>query len=335
MTRDVVRWYFERYFGSSDDAGVPASFADPERVGFFAVEPEQLRRGDPRALFRLLVATTMFQRRQDVQIMRILRGISREDAAELTSAPRLLRLVDESECEHLRSNRAMIDVCNLTKDPATRRGTCAHRPELSCHLKRHTVLLKRYGHFGKVPSSAAMALRDGGVRDLRALYKRVFAEEATPRARAEALEAALSRAWRVSEKIACMFLSAVTNPDLSRFAPWSDGLEWEHFVVVDSNVDLFLKSIAYRGTWTYAARREFVKSLAAQIDLSEFDRKVRPYNPRLVQQAIYLFMSAANRRAIPRDCSFDSDACARCPRSLASRCLARPGARQSSTAKES
>ena len=28
-------------------------------------------------------------------------------------------------------------------------GACSANPDTACHLKRHTVLLKRYGHFGK------------------------------------------------------------------------------------------------------------------------------------------------------------------------------------------
>ena len=56
-----------------------------------------------------------------------------------------------------------------------------------------------------------------------------------------ALERELSRAWRVNQKIASMFLSMVTNPDLSRgVAPWTRGIDWTYYVVVDSNVDLFL-----------------------------------------------------------------------------------------------
>lgn len=125
-----------------------------------------------------------------------------------------------------------------------------------------------------------------------------------------------------------MFLSMVTNPDLSRgLAPWTRGLDWTYYVVVDSNVDLFLTSIGYRGGGSYDARRDFIRELSRGIDLTEFDETLRPYNPRLVQQAMYLFMSTANRRAAANDCMhLAPTACATCPRALRSRCPAtRPG----------
>jgi hypothetical protein len=72
---------------------------------------------------------------------------------------------------------------------------------------------------------------------------------------------------------------------------------------------------------TYRARRAFIQSLAARIHLDELHPNVRRYNPRLVQQALYMFMSESNRRADPADCCHDAPAsCGRCPRVLASRC---------------
>jgi len=73
----------------------------------------------------------------------------------------------------------------------------------------------------------------------------------------------------VNQKIASMFLSGVTNPDLSDgTAPWARGVDWTYFVVVDSNVDLFLASIGYGGGLSYDARREFIRAIAQHIDLS-------------------------------------------------------------------
>jgi hypothetical protein len=95
-------------------------------------------------------------------------------------------------------------------------------------------------------------------------------------------------------------------------------------VVIDSNVDLFLSSIGYRGHGTYAARRGFVRSLAERIDLRRLNPRLRSFNPRLVQQAMYLFMSATNRRAARRDCSHEgARACRACPAALRSRCPVR------------
>jgi hypothetical protein len=323
-TKAVVQWYLAQHFGRASDPGVIEMFCDPGRVGAFAVDRRALRAGEGRALFRLLVATAMFQRRQDVQILRILQGMSPGDADEIADAEQLLRLVDEGSCEHMRTTAALVERCDLAKDPRTRLGCCNANAKVACHLKRHTVLLKRYGHFGKVPTSIALMVREAGVQDLSALRRKVMVAERDPMLRAQALESELSRAWRVNQKIASMFLSMVTNPDLSRgLAPWSRGLDWTYYVVVDSNVDLFLASIKYDGIGTYDARRDFVRAIAREIDLSEFDSTLHDFNPRLVQQAMYLFMSTANRRTADGDCIQRApSACSACPRTLRTRCPA-------------
>jgi hypothetical protein len=298
LTRQVTAWYLESYFRTPHDVGVATMFCSTEHVGHFAVEPDALAAGDPEALFRLLVTVTMFQRRSDQMIMRVLRSLSREQAAELSTARPLLLLADELDCPGTKSLEALHQRCDLAKDADTRLGTCGYRPDLDCHLKRHTVELRRYGHFGKVPTSHERALR---------------------------LEASLSRAWRVSDKIAAMYLSLVTNRELSgRLAPWADGVDSTHFVVIDSNVDLFLRALGYRGAKTYAARRAFVHALARAVDLSELDARLNPYNPRIVQQAAYMFMSDSNRRASPSDCSKGAPGtCARCPDVLHRQCRLR------------
>jgi hypothetical protein len=303
-------------------------FCDPARVGSFAVDRRALRDGDGRALFRLLVATAMFQRRQDVQILRILQGIDASDASEISDAERLLALVDDGGCAHMRTTQALAAMCDLDKEPRTRVGCCGANPSVACHLKRHTVLLKRYGHFGKVPTSIALMVRESGAKDLAELRRLVMKRERDPLARAQALEQELSRAWRVNQKIASMFLSMITNPDLSRgMAPWTRGIDWTYYVVVDSNVDLFLASIGYNGLGTYDARRDFIRELARGIDLTEFDGALQSYNPRLVQQAMYLFMSTTNRRAAAADCMHMApSACATCPRVLRRRCPSAPSA---------
>jgi hypothetical protein len=325
-TKAVVGWYLDTHFGRPSDPGVVEMFCDPSRVGSFAVERRALCAGDGRALFRLLVATSMFQRRQDVQILRILQGIGATDAAEISDADRLLALVDDGACEHMRTTQSLAESCDLDKDPQTRMGCCGANPDVACHMKRHTVLLKRYGHFGKVPTSIALMVRESGAGDLAELRRLVMKRERDPLARARALEQELSRAWRVNQKIASMFLSMITNPDLSRgLAPWSVGIDWTYYVVVDSNVDLFLASIGYRGSGTYDARREFVRDLARGINLTDFDNGLQPFNPRLVQQAMYLFMSVANRRAAEADCMHLAPVpCGTCASAVRSRCPAKP-----------
>lgn len=297
-------------------------FCDRDRVGHFALDRSKLASGDPQTLFRLWFVVTMFQRRQDVQIMRILKGIGAGDARQLSTAATLLKLVDASPCGHMKTTHDLVTHCDLGKDEKTKLGRCDANPSVPCHLKRHTVLLKRYGHFGKVPTSLALVLRETGSKHLGELRAKILREVPTPAGRAMALEASLSGAWRVNQKIAAMYLSAISNPELSDVTtPWAEGIDWAHFVVIDSNVDLFLASIGYRGTSTYDARRAFVQALAKKIDLQRLDNRLSPYNPRVVQQALYLFMSAANRGASDRDCSrLGPSACQVCPRLLAKRC---------------
>ena len=321
-TRAVTEWYLDRYHGTRQDVGVAAMFCRADRVGHFAVDADALAAGDGAALFRLLVTMIMFQRRSDLQIMRVLRGITQHDADEMTAPSVLLRLADSVDCPYANELDTLKNRCDLAKAPESKRGRCSSRPETACHLKRHTELLKRYGHFGKVPTSAALTLRANGAASLPELRDRIWKDVARPTERAHALENALSRSWRVSEKISAMFLSAVTNRDLSgELAPWSEGVDTTHFIVVDSNVNLFLKATGYAGPMTYAARRQFVQTLAHRTPLDEYRGGLQRYNPRLVQQALYMFMSESNRRASERDCSHSAPAsCEGCARDLSRYC---------------
>lgn len=293
-------------------------FCREERVGHFAIDAKELAAGNGDMLFRLLVTMTMFQRRSDRQIMRVLQGITEKDAGEMTDAKTLLDFADSVDCPHTSSLSTLNELCDLTKDMGSKRGACKTRPQTRCHLKRHTELLRRYGHFGKVPTSAALALRANGVESLMELKHRIWEDLHGPTERAIALEQAISRSWRVSDKIAAMFLSAVTNRDLSGdLAPWSEGVDTNHFVVIDSNVDLFLKAIDYSGPMTYAARREFIQTLSRQVRLDQYRVEMQRYNPRIVQQALYMFMSESNRRESTIDCSYASTPlCAECPSTL-------------------
>lgn len=302
--RAVTAWYMALYHGTRDDPGVGEMFCDPNRIGSFALPRDALAAGEASALFRLVVAVAMFQRRGDLQIEAVLRGIPAAAAEELCCAPRLLELADRCVCPHARTLDALLTRCDLRKDPATGLGTCGAAQAVPCALKSHTVLLKRYGHFGKVPTSLALMLRERGVPDLPALRALALAEGRDPDDVAVRLESMLCRAWRVSDKIAAMALSILTNPDLSPgLAPWVEGVGWRRYVVIDSNVDLFLRRVGYPGPWTYAARRAFISALAAEVDLASMKPGVQAFNPRLVQQAMYLSQSVLNRRARARDCT--------------------------------
>lgn len=316
----VTRWYLDHYHDTAEDIGVARMFTDRARLGHFAVPLEPLRTGQPEALFRALMATVMFQRRQDLQIMRVLQSIGADDAAEITSTPALLRLADGCGCPHAVGLEQLLSGCDLRKD-VDGQGACTAEPSLRCAPKRHAVLLKRYGHFGKVPTSLALMLRLHGVEDLVELRSLAISSSSGPAEAAERLEGMLCRAWRVSDKIAAMYLSMLTNPDLCPgISPWSAGLDWTRWVVIDSNVDLFLAWLGYDGYGTYDARRTFLQSLATHIDISSMKAGMHAYNPRIVQQAAYLFMSGTNRRALTQDCSRITGACLRCPAPLREGC---------------
>lgn len=318
----MVEWYLRHHHRSTLNPGFPGMYADRARVGHLAVSVESLRHGDAGALYRALVATVMFQAMRDVFVQRILRRLSFDVAEELASPGRLLALARNTPCDRLANGDALMR-CSLAKDPTTKAGTCSTHPDLACYLKRHTELLGRYGHFGRFPTSLALRLREAEVGDLPGLYTAAT----TGRSRLEAarwLRTQLQRAWRVSDKISAMYLSLVSNPDVLPGAPWSGGLDWREFVVIDTNVDGFLRLIGYEGPWTYRAREGMVRALAHRVRLDELDGTLQRNNPRIVQQAMFMFMSRSNRRDSPLDCSHvGTDECSRCPSVLREACPVR------------
>lgn len=325
---EVVEWYFRYYHNTAFDNGGPAMYCDRQRLGHFAARPKNFTAGDGATLFRLLVASTLFQRRQDQQVFRILRGLSHKQVESLARPSRLLAEARESPCEHLRTLDGLHSSCDLEKTPITRKGTCASAPRTQCAPKHHTVLLKRYSDFGKVPSSAALALYGGPYRGLTDCLRRITAHSEDRRRRSELLLAEVMRVWRVDVKIASMFLSAVTNPDLGGpTPPWTAELDWSVFVIVDSNVDRFLTLTGHRTVGQpYTVRRRLLDRLAAHVKLTRFRRGVTAKNTRLVQQAIYAFMSVPNRSINPYDCMhLGPSACHGCR--VASVCPVRCGPR--------
>jgi len=122
VTARVVDWYLCTHHRRPSNVGTIATFSDPGQVGHFAVTVEEYERGDAAALFKLLVAVTMFQRRQDAQILRILRSLTRQEVASLTDASHLLRRAAGSRCDALQSNHQLLAWCDLDKHPWTKAG---------------------------------------------------------------------------------------------------------------------------------------------------------------------------------------------------------------------
>lgn len=318
VTKAVVEWYFHLYFRTPNDPGSLAMFSDRRRVGHFAIERQRFARGDPDTLFRLFIATVMFQRRRDVLVQNLLRSFSAEEVRDLSHPATLAQALAGSRCSELVSADRLHQGCDLRKSSASK-AICGRHPRTACVLKDHTTLLRRYGDFGKYPASALLMLREFGAGDLKALYRSVLEEHPTPQGRAEALEGILSRVHRVGLKLANMYLALTTNAAFAPGAPWSSGVAAEHFVVIDSNVEAFLLSIGYVGPATYASRRLFIQRLSEQINLKHLADMDSAFNPRLVQQAMYVFMGRTSRLASTTDCMHSPPGrCGACP--LLERC---------------
>jgi hypothetical protein len=88
LTRRVVEWYFQVYRGSPYELGTASMYCDSKRLGWFAVSRSAFRNGTATALFKALVATTLFQRLQDVLALKILQGIKRFAARRTPLAAR-------------------------------------------------------------------------------------------------------------------------------------------------------------------------------------------------------------------------------------------------------
>ena len=201
-------------------------------------------------------------------------------------------------------------------------GCCSHAPDIPCYLKDHTVLLRRYGHFGKMPTSAALVAEESWGGGLATLYQRVLESFVDEHDRAIELERQLSRVWRVSNKVSAMFVSAVAAPDMGLAAPpWRAGLDWRWFLPIDVNIDKFLVAAKWDWTPSYDARRQAVLYLSEGISLGGLRSGLEDWNPRLVLQAINRFISRDNRRGVTRDCASLAPAeCSKCPAPLRSLC---------------
>lgn len=163
------------------------------------------------------------------------------------------------------------------------------------------------------------------------LRAQIWEPTVDPHARAIALERAISRTWRVSEKIAAMYLLGLTNRDLSGDPRAVGRRRGQQSLRCHrqqrrslSQGDRLPRADDLPGTESFSFNRS-----QHVLAVDEFRPGVRRYNPRLVQQALYMFMSESNRRANTADCCYDAHPpCGRCPPALALHCSlnATPGA---------
>lgn len=175
------------------------------------------------------------------------------------------------------------------------------------------MAIGRMGDLGKLPTSAWLHL---GPRGLSRWFAEVCAAERDAQARAALMIERLTVIYRIGVKLASMFVSALTVPELGIGVPaWSPELDGSRVVVVDANVGHAIRWWRRgRGKDTYAARAQWFVSVAREIDLTRLRAGLPRASPRFVQQAVYLFRSRSNRLAHGDVCA--ASRCADCPSSL-------------------
>jgi hypothetical protein len=193
---------------------------------------------------------------------------------------------------------------------------CGCRPGAACHVKDATVVLRRMGDSGKLPTSAWLHLwkNDG----LRSSLAEVFDATPDPARRAELLVARLERVHRVGRKLATMFVAAVSTPALAPgLTPWFPAVDGNSLVVVDTHVARAIDALRPPGlARTYNARTRWLKTQAGRLDLREFHPNVPGYAPRLVQQSLYAFGSKSNRTHAGDECAGRDAPCNTCVSNL-------------------
>ncbi|GEJ56644.1 hypothetical protein [Anaeromyxobacter diazotrophicus] len=307
-TRRIIRWYFET--GRTD--GVPF-YCDPERVGAFAVQRDELAAGSDRAVFRLFVTLSMYQALRDVVIMRQQRSMQRRLIRVVADVGTVKRAISSHACRALGSVEAF-EGCDVSKNgQVIDCGTC---PGIACHVKDATRVFKRMGDMGKLPTSAWLRCWRGG--GMQALLEEVCREEPSPTKRAELLVQRFAAVHRVGRKLASMFVSSLSTPALAPgLTPWFPEIDGNELVVVDTNVARAVDSLRTPGgPRTYNARERWVREQAALIDLRVFHPDLPAYSPRLVQEALYAFCSKSNRLARGDTCAGRGTPCADCAPAL-------------------
>lgn len=305
----IVAWYFRSAYGRWEGPGTRPFYCDPERVGHFAVDPADLAAGKSSSLFQLFVALSMFQARRDTVIMAQQRAMSRSDAATLSSIASLRRAARSSPCELLETAAEFEAECSVRK--TSDGADCDHHPSARCQVKRATVLMRRMGDMGKLPTSAWLRIWHDGRFEQR--IADVINGDLDPSERAEQLARLFEAVHRVGRKLATMFVSALSTPALAPgLTPWYPAVDGNLLVVVDSNVARVVDALrSAQASRTYAARAAWVRRQAACVDLRRFGRNLPAHSPRLVQQAVYVFASRSNRIAHGDPCSVEG-ACSTC-----------------------
>jgi len=305
----VIRWYF----GERRIERVPF-YCDPSRIGAFAVEPNELAAGTAAAIFQLFVTLSMYQALRDVVIMRQQRSLPRTSMRVVADVATVKRMISRHACPTLGSIEAFEEGCDVAKNGDN--IDCCTSPNIGCHVKDATRVFNRMGDMGKLPTSAWLRLWQGG--GVRAQLDEVCSSERSPIKRAEILVARFAAVHRVGRKLATMFVSALSTPELAPgLTPWFPEIDGNQLVVVDTNVACAVDALrAPDAPMSYDSRERWVREQAARLDLRVYRAELPAYSPRLVQEALYTFCSKSNRVAYGDRCAGRATPCAACTPTL-------------------
>jgi hypothetical protein len=253
----------------------------------------------------------MYQSRRDVDIMGLQRAMPARTAMALVDTGTLRTMVSTCRCALIADACAFDAGCTVRRDFARDRATCSYHPRTPCHVKEASHAIRRMGDMGKLPTSALLHLREAG--GFKGLLADAVARTSDPSARAAWLVARLAAIYRIGIKLASMFVSALSTPELAPgLAPWWPVVDGSRLVVLDANVSRAIDLVARRAPRTYMARSAWFRKHASRIDLSRIDRRWPNSSPRLVQQAVYVFRSRSNRAAYGDACEGRGSPCADC-----------------------
>lgn len=306
----VLRWFLD---AEQRSTRLPF-YCDPDRIGAFAVAPDELASGGDAAIFRLFVTLSMYQALRDVVIMRQQQSLPRASMRVVADAAFVKRSIARHECPVLCTADAFEEGCDVAK--VSEVVDCGKCPGTACHVKDATAVFNRMGDMGKLPTSAWLRLwKDSGIRTVLA---EVCRGEGSPTKRAALLVEGFAQVHRVGRKLATMFVSALSTPVLAPgLTPWFPEVDGNDLVVVDTNVARAVDTLREPGApKTYDARANWVREQASQVDLREFQPDLPSYSPRLVQQALYAFCSKSNRVSHGDACARRSAPCPSCTPAL-------------------
>ena len=84
--------------------------------------------------------------------------------------------------------------------------------------------------------------------------------------------------------------------------------------MIDINTMSAIERLGYTGPRCYEAQSEFIRILAVSLTTpcDNFGTSQPEVSPRLLQQALYMFMSKPNRQTVISDCSHKRNDCGYC-----------------------